>query len=504
MSSFSFAAPYSVKLRKLAPNQEEKPEEALKDPFVVYNYMDTLPSFANLSKPENKQLTSSKNKRRRENNNDKAGLDRPGPASKKAKWLEENENEKSRKQDDKAEIIATPTDGKNKNNIPVTDREEDSIQVLPAPPLDNLSTDSAKDIDNNKEQIEDDQKEIKKPVKANVILETESDGKWLYCPVKSCPFWTRKQIRMERHEKSHIPGDDRFYQCPECDLKICSLPKLLRHDRKFHTGFKDYECKICEAEVTDIAVHMRVHRTEKQFTCHVCKLQFRHKNSLVRHLFQHSGERPFRCQNCESGFTSINRLKEHIKKKHPDTPAAKSIMEPITLTPTTGATPIKPAPLVSNTSKYAPIAPKTGAAIRPGGGAFHPQTIVLPNPSTLPQTNLPILAPGPNGTMILLQNPAPAFNATPLMLPAITPQFISPSPLVVATPSPLIYSLPTAVMQPQTIVAPSTIVKSEPKTPAAPASVEEITVLNENGESQKFDILERAILEIPGLQQQNK
>ena len=76
-----------------------------------------------------------------------------------------------------------------------------------------------------------------------------------------------------------------------------------------------------------MAFLLQVHRTEKQFTCHVCKLQFRHKNSLVRHLFQHSGERPFRCQSCESGFTSINRLKEHIKKKHPETPAAQSIMD---------------------------------------------------------------------------------------------------------------------------------------------------------------------------------
>ena len=64
--------------------------------------------------------------------------------------------------------------------------------------------------------------------------------------------------------KSHIPGEDKFYQCPECQLKICSLSKLLRHDRKFHTGFKDYECKICEAEVTDIAVHMRVSLSKNQ------------------------------------------------------------------------------------------------------------------------------------------------------------------------------------------------------------------------------------------------
>ena len=95
-------------------------------------------------------------------------------------------------------------------------------------------------------------------LKAKVTVEPENDGKWMYCQVPGCHFWTRKQVRMDRHEKSHVPGDDKFYQCPECQLKICSLSKLLRHDRKFHTGFKDYECKICEAEVTDIAVHMRV------------------------------------------------------------------------------------------------------------------------------------------------------------------------------------------------------------------------------------------------------
>ena len=100
--------------------------------------------------------------------------------------------------------------------------------------------------------------EVKSEKVTKLRVEKETDGKWMYCKVKNCHFWTRKQVRMERHERSHVPGDDKFYQCPECQLKICSLSKLLRHDRKFHTGFKDYECKICEAEVTDIAVHMRV------------------------------------------------------------------------------------------------------------------------------------------------------------------------------------------------------------------------------------------------------
>ena len=93
---------------------------------------------------------------------------------------------------------------------------------------------------------------------ANITFETETNGEWMFCDVKGCSFWTRKKVRMARHKMSHVPGDNRFYQCPDCGIRMCSLPKLLRHDRKLHTGFKDYECKICEAEVTDINVHMRV------------------------------------------------------------------------------------------------------------------------------------------------------------------------------------------------------------------------------------------------------
>jgi len=44
----------------------------------------------------------------------------------------------------------------------------------------------------------------------------------------------------------------------DCGVKFFSLTKMLKHDRKKHTGVKDYECRLCGAEVTDIHVHMRV------------------------------------------------------------------------------------------------------------------------------------------------------------------------------------------------------------------------------------------------------
>ncbi|TRY76442.1 hypothetical protein TCAL_15968 [Tigriopus californicus] len=151
-----------------------------------------------------------------------------------------------------------------------------------------------------------------------------SDVKWLYCSSSGCSFWTRKPDRMLRHTQCHVP-DARYYRCPDCSSKFYSLAKLLKHDRKVHTGMKDYECRVCEAEVTDIIVHMKVHKTEKDFICNVCNMRFRHKNSLIRHMCQHTGERPNRCVMCEAAFVSLNRLKDHIRKIHPNSVAAHGL-----------------------------------------------------------------------------------------------------------------------------------------------------------------------------------
>lgn len=248
------------------------------------------------------------------------------------------------------------------------------------------------------------------------------DSKWLYCDRVKCNFWTRKERRMERHRQSHMP-DCRAFKCPDCGVRFYSLPKMLSHDRKFHTGDKDYECKICEAEVTDISVHMRIHRTEKDFPCDICPLSFRHKNSLVRHLVQHSGERPFRCQYCDASFALVAKIRDHVKKKHPNMPLH------INERGGTGGALVGSGGVSSKNRPLLPAPPKgqvIPAPIQPGA-TNQGYARILPNlnQSTPFQTAGPtgpvtFLAQGPNGSMYFITNPMAPTTPGPTAVPAAT------------------------------------------------------------------------------------
>jgi len=104
-------------------------------------------------------------------------------------------------------------------------------------------------------------KEASQVSAVKVVQEADADGvTWMHCPVSGCEFYTRKPWKMDRHRRCHADSvnSPRSFVCPDCGEKFNSLARFLRHDRREHTSEQDYECKICEAEVTDINVHMRV------------------------------------------------------------------------------------------------------------------------------------------------------------------------------------------------------------------------------------------------------
>ena len=249
--------------------------------------MDNLPTFSDLTQNKQEQTVKKKEDIKL---SPSSLLTKSTSAVKEIQVKEVSTNlEIKSKQEPKSPIPETKQEAKS----PIPETKQEAKSPIPETKLEAKST-TPETTETKQEPMtiitppENKQKiKLESKQQMKVTIEKETDGKWMYCKVKGCHFWTRKQIRMDRHEKSHVPGDDKFYQCPECQLKICSLSKLLRHDRKFHTGFKDYECKICEAEVTDIAVHMRVSNAFFRHTLNWKKMYFlqsRMKNNIEYRL----------------------------------------------------------------------------------------------------------------------------------------------------------------------------------------------------------------------------
>ena len=136
---------------------------------------------------------------------------------------------------------------------------------------------------------------------------------WLLCSRSECPFYTSQPARLARHTSFHgdrsVQSDislsisilvrtDRMLICPEkdCGKHFFSLQKCLSHDRKFHTGLTEWQCRLCFKHVTDIKVHFKIHSEERKYQCQKCSMKFRHKNSLARHVWQHEENKPEKCK----------------------------------------------------------------------------------------------------------------------------------------------------------------------------------------------------------------
>ena len=143
----------------------------------------------------------------------------------------------------------------------------------------------------------------------------------------------------------------------------------------------------------------------------------------------------------------------------------------------------------SNT-KFTPIAPAPAKV----QAAPPPPAIILPQATQ----SLPILTQGPNGTMLLM-------NTNTIMIPQMVPQLVLSQPLIYGMPTilPSNGTIPISTSGiPTTTGIPMNTngipVTTIPTIPSGTSNTknDEITILNTTSSKPKFDILERAILEI--------
>lgn len=122
-----------------------------------------------------------------------------------------------------------------------------------------------------------------------------------------------------QHRQKHFRT--RIYQCTDCQTTFKSKLAMKRHIRVEHLqlGPEKFECQICGKIVTQIGMHMLIHK-EARFECEYCGKRFTKAAYYNEHLRIHRGEQPFECHICRKRFNKKSNLNVHLRfhEKHRD------------------------------------------------------------------------------------------------------------------------------------------------------------------------------------------
>ncbi|XP_045781391.1 zinc finger protein 16-like [Maniola jurtina] len=134
------------------------------------------------------------------------------------------------------------------------------------------------------------------------------------CDVK-VPGYMRA-FHMEQHG---LPAPS----CGSCGKKFAYPHQVLRHQKTFHMGEKNFVCTTCNFRFStnyDLKNHEKTHSSHKPFSCEYCSKTFRWKKSLKTHVMIHLGVKNHACAICKAAFVQQSSLKYHMAKKHPENP----------------------------------------------------------------------------------------------------------------------------------------------------------------------------------------
>ncbi|XP_030848654.1 zinc finger protein 782-like [Strongylocentrotus purpuratus] len=104
------------------------------------------------------------------------------------------------------------------------------------------------------------------------------------------------------------------FRCPHCYERFLKVVDLTKHVVEVHPESECHPCPECDKTFPlklKLAVHMQVHRKEKQ-DCPLCGMVLGSKRALKGHLRMHQGERKYKCSLCDKTYLHLQSLKNHV------------------------------------------------------------------------------------------------------------------------------------------------------------------------------------------------